>query len=256
MPATLENVQLPGGFNFQELDNNQNASVFAYIHSGQDVLSYEWKEHVQDEGPNQSAFETGDAHTVLVGDIWWLDLPYAVGQFLGYPKRVVSGSTPLLSRVLPLAHPRYPWMYATKISNVQPYRPFTRFLPAGNSETGSLPGVEGYARARLTVLFESLDYRLLSDSSLAAYGRTNGGGYKEWHRYVVPGSKASLDVLNVQNGVMKFAEGPGSPNIVPTGLNRLIPKGDFTFTWKHVPEFGLFVQDTQLPQKSSTASAA
>lgn len=244
MPGTGTFTSFPGpSFEFSSASPSAySGATIVSFPAAPDVLSANWAEHVENWGPSQSSWQWNDSHAVLVGDIDFLNIPAAVLQFLGFSQQVTGTSQ--LHRQLPLCHPAFPWMYATKIPSVEPFAPYTAAVASTtNPEANTLPYFTGYRGARMTVQFEALDYVLMTDSTLAA-APYNGN---ELYRYVSRHFKGAFETLLLDRGQMKFAETPPGPVAVGSGLAKVLQAAEPTLIWRQVPERGLF-DSTLVPQ--------
>ena len=210
------------GYQFRELVGEQGVS--ASIHS--------W----QDDG-NQAAMHY---------DIDWADYTNsAFSQIIGYSKAggVNTAGVRVLNRVLPLNHPFFAWMWATRIQQVQPIG------PAGMETAGADPFCE-FELARCTIGFQSLPYTVLSDADLLAIS-TPAGVPDESLRYVEKLTVSQSETIEVQVGAMSYAEMPAALatpwTVVPARKYQTVDKDVLSWTWHRVAHKYLMTTGTDIP---------
>ena len=210
------------GYNFRELVGEQGVS--ASIHS--------W----QDDG-NQAAMHY---------NIDWADYTNsAFSQIIGYSKAgsINTAGVRVLNRVLPLNHPFFAWMWATRIQQVQPIG------PAGMETAGADPFCE-FELARCTIGFQSLPYTVLSDADLLAIS-TPAGVPDESLRYVEKLTVSQSETIEVQVGAMSYAEMPAALatpwTVVPARKYQTVDKDVLSWTWHRVAHKYLMTTGTDIP---------
>ncbi len=166
-------------------------------------------------------------------------------QILGYSVRVPPpvGSptnTPgTISRIPPIAHPFLPQLWATRISKCDFYGPAGKMPALRNGALYGLGPFASWRTARITILFEALDYIILNDNQLAQYGAGT-----EANRYVSgPYAEYNLQGLQRQAGRdtgLQWVTGPTVGQHINFGVVQMRPIVDYVLTWRQVPEKSLF----------------
>lgn len=143
-----------------------------------------------------------------------------------------------LHREVPWRCPYVPWMWAKSVGNV------TGLKFTGKISDGISAPRQQYNRARMTVTFTTLPYRVLTDDQL--YGVKYGGD--ESQRYVEKPWKTTAEYISIDRGFFRFKEGrPGPPNgpqnlgrKFPLGTGKISVKSDLDWTWHNVAENYIF----------------
>lgn len=133
----------------------------------------------------------------------------------GLEHATTSTTHPGLVRTLPVAHPRWYWMFLERISNIQGAQ-FDRAAALGDDglvlEAPALPQYGRYQEYELDLTFQPRPYAVLDDSSITAltfdYWDARGGTAgkhtvtvkREWDRYTEWDVKPSGEYLTCQLG--------------------------------------------------------
>lgn len=177
----------------------------------------------------------------------------AISQILGYSKK---GNNKKISRFLPMRHPLYHWLWATKILSVHPYRPGTLLqesagvynLNLGDNtvtkyNTDAAPvnekgtGFAAFKAARITILFTTLPYSIYEDADINPLSGTAG----EFIRYTTREMLPTAQFLVRPVGSLKWVDGPSADSVVATGSqHQMVIKTRLRWTWHQVPDIGLF----------------
>lgn len=182
--------------------------------------------------------------------------PFEVGQGLGEPIQFTldqalpdflpetltvypstGGTAGLINRTLPLQHPMFPNLWATRITKVEYYGPGQKI---GGASATLIPYM-GWRQARVYVLFEALNYALLTDAQLIASWQGN-----EFFRYVEgPMHVGELSALQRQasssGGFQWNNPGPGGPaGAINFGVTQLLYKARIKLVWRMIPEEALY----------------
>ena len=183
---------------------------------------------------------------MLVLDVAAAELEAAITELLGACRPSGLGG---LTRILPKAHPLFPWLYCERISNIQGLSPdLTASLAEESLEAPSLDTFQGYARYRLTCEFLPRPYAILSDRSVivSLVSTANDAGTsndvtvaQEWVRYLDVISEYKGELITAQQGMNAFwtndtllpngKTAPGFPRIY-------LPNGEVIMRWYQVPE--------------------
>ncbi len=131
-------------------------------------LTVPWREYISRDGSTYDESWASDSSQVsMTIDIYWTDRAQARREILGYSKRVGT----LLSRQLPMRHPFWDWMYATKISSARGLAFQDKYIGPGGPTSS-------YAFERLTIVFSALPFDVLSDQQISSKAG-------EWNRFVI-----------------------------------------------------------------------
>jgi hypothetical protein len=156
---------------------------------------------------------------VKVGNVVAGGGPCAPAQIMGYA--IDTGG---LSRVLPLRHPVFYWLWASEITNVQ----HMGFI-GGAQPDGPYGPVSLYARTLLTIVFTTLPYLVLTDAQAAG---------QEWRRFVQKRSKNVARFISMPKQAFEFNYGPAGITgvTINQSIGILISSATITYTWYQVPE--------------------
>lgn len=220
-------------------------------------LTVPWAELVEEgdestSAPGQLGRESGCQKTTNIL-VYYSDLFTAVNQICGV-YQTNNLPTPSLTRQLPLQHPRYQNMWADRIIKFGGYR-FAGNLP--NPQPGNLMAYPQYDYGKITVLFTTPHYLLLTDNEVDAQFGQPLGFRQEQYRFIeyVPQytgefakvSKGNLIWLETSgpNGPLLVNPGNGKAEDVPITTGRWLSKPNFMLRWRHVPTIGLFDDNMQ-----------
>jgi hypothetical protein len=206
-----------------------------------------YKEIVDSREPGAVGFSYDGARASMVLKVSSFDVIPSLEDLLGSVKPAGDGS---LNRRLPKAHPRFPWLYAERISNCQG-------IGAPSVATSALldaPTFDQYAvypEYLLTVEFTSRPYAVLSDSQVTvtpntawtdvtAAGAADAKTYAkttEMYRFVDMEWAPAADFITAQHGNMVFKSTASPPDGVTfSGRPSLaIQKAILKLTWHMVP---------------------
>lgn len=229
MPATFDTVQ-----------NEQVGSN----------LMLPWREFISRTGSTEHGSWSGAASRVsMTIDMNWSNRAQAIAAILGYSYRNdtnnsgnIKGSASYLSRVLPMQHPFWTWLYATDITDQHGVN-WTGKATIANTEpvfargwTQELQGsVSQYGLERYTITFQALPYDVISDSNLSSPQAGDGTG-NEYNRYVIQLSKPTTQFFSFPQGAYQFATGNhiGTKFDGPIGIRAM--RRTVSWTWMMVPE--------------------
>lgn len=189
-------------------------------------MGINWLQRVESLSLEQAQFSRGETRMALVAHVDFDDIldGSAVKEILGYS---TSGNAPLIRRFPPMRCPYNSNLYATKIQQAQ-------FInPGGNDELlASDQPYAVYDTARLVVLFESLDYEILTDDEMNTKGYTD-----EFNRWCVRRFHNTVEQISRPARSFAFANGPGPVVNVPfpQGLIARTAKRMLTIDWFNVP---------------------
>ena len=191
----------------------------------------DWKELVFDETPFNDEFVENASQAFLKLTVDWARLRGLLILALGIDWVEGPAATARLRRILPIAHPLYPWMrcVGASVRGVM-YGGGTQPVPA-NVLSGPLK-TSVYVRAEVTLRFRNTPYLVLTDEQV--YG---DGGTNEWQRFVTvtPDFQPPEQLSSNANDPFKFIEGPlaGSETQAPFGTLKLT--SNYQVRWWRVP---------------------
>lgn len=192
-------------------------------------LSFPWEEHI-DGGAGYSqgyVFARNLSQCTMTLDCPWSNFVsnQAVREVLGETRFARPGGVALLTRTVPMQHPKFQYLRASKIVGVQGVGPNGK----------DVEDIAKYDRARLTVQFQQLNYRVVNNQTLA-----NAFGGKEYHRWVTRKVTPVVTFLTQERGSWVWFNGnrPGDP--VTFGTPQMVCKNNVELTWLSVPGAGLF----------------
>ena len=207
----------------------------------------DYTEFVSELSPSASGFAMEGGRATL--QLWVAagELEDAITDLLG---DVESSGTGGLVRTLPKAHPRFPWMFASRISNIQG-RKWTGKEPSeAELEAPPLGHYAEYDRYLLSVDFEPRMYAVLSDEAIPTESVTwyteNGEvrSYdrpQEWLRFAWGQMVWQPELITAQRGQMVFrtsdATEPSPPHrtAFQSFPRMTLPKALVKFHWYQVP---------------------
>lgn len=191
-----------------------------------------WLEQARTEGPGDCQWSRDETRVVLVGDTDFANVlnGTAVKTILGFSARTGPG---LINRLPPLQCPLdgFGQCYATKITSCKFWSPKGGDAAMSPKKTGAqgLP-FTNYTTARLTVVFETLPYDILSNAQMTANGYTD-----EWYRWTLKMPYANVETIVRPGNSFAFAMGPSAGTIFPQGLVVRVQKRDLVVKWFQVP---------------------
>lgn len=197
----------------------------------------------RDAGSPVESFDrkSGGGKATRVFRVDWDNRGSCIADILGYPAAYTTGSG-TFQRHLPMQHPEFPWLLASRVTRVQGHGPYGGQPIGPNGLVESFTEFDNgqrmlrYQYAALTVEFEAIDYAIKGDQEIiTSTGTARRGG--EWKRFVSPKIKPQADYLTVPGGGYLWDEGPGKTGqqgfFGPIG--RTISTADIELTWHQVP---------------------
>lgn len=173
------------------------------------------------DSPNEQ-FDMTSATATRIIDVAWANRGIAAYQLLGYAQwNPVDPLNPVIQRYLPDFHPDFPWMVATKISNI-------KGIGARGWTVANGTKIAKYQSARITVQYEFPDYDLQYDDYTVS----------EFDRYRTFEAKPAAEYLSVPLGsgepYLKWSQGRvGKP--FPGNVGFIVGSIDFHWKWLQVP---------------------
>jgi hypothetical protein len=182
------------------------------------------------------------------------DVAQAIQELCGVYQ--FDANTKFLNRTLPKQCPAYGMqhLYVNRVTSIKPMHWKSKDLVSVGSGLGRF---SGYDYAILTILFTQPHYPILSDGWLDFhFPPVNIGGTfyrQEWLRWMERCPTVAGDILTVEAGTFKWAEGGAAPAptvgaLLQTPVGQPLTVGDFALIWRQVPLYGLFSPDTFRPE--------
>lgn len=231
-----------------------------------------WLEYTGPRGGGtfDASFGGSDAQATMqiLVPFWYPDVLQVPSKILGWSK-ANSGTAGRIERHLPMRHPIWDWMYASRISSVKGIGPgeLSQLLlgsqtSAEFSNTKITGMAAGGAHSRvqsllLTVTFTTPNYYVRADADVS----------NEWDRYVSKTQTPITQVLTREAGGVIWQEtgGTGGPSITPpnnvvTSVQgwqaQLVTKTRLRWVWHQVPDNGLFATSNGADPEVFTSSSS
>ena len=150
-----------------------------------------------------------------------------------------------LKRVLPLAHPVFPWLFVNSIATIEGYQFVEKADAVEELEAEPMPQYAAYQYAKVVLEFAPRPYALFKDESIGTedieYFDDNGDpvvtqvAAESW-RFVEFASKTSMEYLTAQHGQYRMAgTGEATAPSFPGQVRLLKKSKQITLTWHQVP---------------------
>src|SRR5436190_373541 len=201
------------------------------------------------------AFRIGDGGgaAVLTGTIPTEDLETILTE--GVETATADNNTGLIRRILPVASPRWAWMYLKNVDNCTGISFVEKVVsdPEGQLDAPVLPFFANYAKYEIQATFEPRPYAVISDDRIEHYVidyyDVNGGvqsktAWREWWRYTEWLRQPGAEYLTADRGQYKFAA-PGGLGGIDSPLDNtaagqgqirvLLPSSVWKINWFRVP---------------------
>lgn len=208
-----------------------------------------WKESIRTT--TQASFSMENSRAKLVGHI---DADYESSDLLGTTdaqREILGSAEPAgdgkIKRGLPLAHPEFPWLFASSI-NVQGLSFYDKHESEANFEAPPLKEYARYNAYQYEIEFQNRPYLLFQDKNIntgtITYYKSDGTAVNnkkiayEWYRYTDYEEVPSAEYLTAQQGQFVFETSDASEpdgNTVPGQLRLLQQKSTVKFRWYQVP---------------------
>ena len=201
----------------------------------------DFKERIGSIAKASAGFSYEGGKATIEYQVQWEDTEQFCKDALG--SVAVEGNR--LIRVLPLAHPAFPWLFVNSIATIEGYQ----FVEAADAvedlEADPIPQYALYQYAKVVLEFAPRPYALFKDESIATVDLdyydddgevVNTEATHEYWRFVEYATKTSMEYLTAQHGQYRMAgtleaTAPSFP-----GQVRLLKKSkNITLTWHHVP---------------------
>jgi len=216
---------------------------------------------------SEAAFSFKDSHTVRT---WFMenpngkdsttygldafDIQFIIKNVLGSTDYPVNQATPgRLARILPLADPLYPWLFATNIQSMKGVGVALRQSAQMNTNSASFPGFGLFPNYEIVCDCTTRPYPVSPDesitpSNLTWYDSQGVSGtsqsqqiYPEWNRFVDFDIIPQEDWLEMQRGTSYFStasntEPGGTPGMsAQQSVRMLMPNDVLRLLWVGVP---------------------
>ncbi len=208
-----------------------------------------WAEYVSREGPGAAdgaMSYTGGNQLIMNILVYMQDMPQAIVDLLG-TNTVLSGAH-AINRVIPMAHPIFPWLYAERVTSIKPFQ-FVKKGPFPGSGVNTPTAL--YNHYMLSVLFTQPKFTVLNDGQLQQqYGLYNPDTHMadakgtipfEWYRYVEGVPTGEVEVFSVGQGNLSYREnGSQGPNLstqapITTPWRSFLGRNGIHKIWRRVP---------------------
>jgi hypothetical protein len=210
-------------------------------------------EKVDDTSPSRASFSMyGSRATIQLIMASNEFTPAMMIDILGDTKPNAGGG---LKRKLPKAHPRWPWLFASRIDDVVGIGQMTKTeaVFTRTESTNIFDAYAAYDRLLATVVFEPRPYAVVSDSliqtsSVTWYDENNqstGSTYaSEWMRFTSFSVLPQSELIEAKQGQSVFRltdstvlNDPQAPHLnpFPAFPRMTVPKATFKVRWYQVP---------------------
>lgn len=164
-----------------------------------------------------------------------------------------NNSTGRIRRTLPIAHPRYPWLFLQNVDNAQGvnFQQKEQADPDGYLEVASLPYYSEYEKYSIQATFSPRPYALIRDEEIPQYtisyydsagSPQTKRAYNEDWRYVEWHRGPAAEYLTADLGTWKFASTGTYPTNPVDGssagrgtIRQLVPASTWRLIWHKVP---------------------
>jgi len=199
-------------------------------------------EVVQSVSPGNSTLKMDAQGSMLLYDVATADLEDAITEILGSAEPSGDGG---ISRTLPLAHPRFTWMYADSVTILGRGSPALENADP-DLEAPSVAQYADYPTYRLQVNFQNRPYAVLPDSSILklsdVYTDEDGSPVtfsyaNEWIRFTEIDTNPITDIIESQFGNQHLYTGASASQDLayPAKISQRIPKRLIRVRWYQVP---------------------
>jgi len=183
------------------------------------AVPFAYSEYVEDIYPANGVFGGGSDSVATILDVLWDDMDEAMRELIGWTEVKGAG----LTRIVPVAHPRFPRWYCTRIIDYKPLGPTDKITPI-NTNNKALPFQTKYDKVRLTCLFQPLPYDVLPDDAAQT---------DEFYRYVSPKFATRNATFAVDKGSVGYK---GTTRFVGEFQTARAQYCDIEWIWWMVPE--------------------
>lgn len=183
-------------------------------------------------GSPEESWSMDNARIRRLIDVAWSDRFAYIKASIGYSKLLTSSGTKYVSRVIPQAHPEYPWLYVTAVPRVEGIG----FRTLESNDVGEF---EVYETARLTVEYEAVRYQILADDKVKGKDMLPDEGQLE--RYITRTYHPAGEFLTLGTNFLHWVDSPvpAKPAGLLYSVPRIVPFVEVGYTWHQVPAIPL-----------------
>jgi len=174
----------------------------------------------------------------------WDKRGQAIRDIVGFPS-VTAGQAggSFVQRNLPMAYLDFlnstnqPFLFCTQIRQVEGVGTPLPSWFTGVVQMKNVRNVARYNLAKVSVVYESLTYDILSDAEMIDLGYVDSAGNPDESslaRYVTKQVSPAADYLTSAYGSFKYVEAGKTP--VKGEPGKIVPNYDLSLTWEQVPE--------------------
>lgn len=201
----------------------------------------DFKERIGNIAKASAGFSYEGGKATIEYQLLWDDVEQFCKDALGSVE--IDGNK--LKRVLPLAHPVFPWLFVNSIATIEGFQFVERADAIAELEADPMPQYASYQYAKVVLEFAPRPYALFKDESIgtenleyfddAGASQSTEIASESW-RFVEYSTKTSMEYLTAQHGQYRMAgTGEATAPSFP-GQVRLLKKSKaITLTWHQVP---------------------
>ena len=209
-------------------------------------MAFEFLESLRQVSSAMFSMKQSEATIVGFVDPSKYDLVEVITEIVGSAEPMGDGR---IDRVLPLAHPQYPWLFAESVS-VSGVAFDSKVAADPTLEAPSIPGYAKYQMYKLDIKFTGRPYAILSNDSIGQLGtvwyddagESRQNNYaQEWQRFMEYDDNPSAEYIRADQGQYKFqclgAADAQNPNnaTVPGQVKIIQRKSTIKMRWHQVP---------------------
>lgn len=225
-------------------------------------------ERIDRTSPSNASFQIDGASASMDFIIDKENTSSLISDILGSVYKAGDGTGRLI-RNIPAAHPKYDWLYATRITNIEGLQPYGREEGISNQairtiapEINYIYDYTTYKKYKVQVQFEPRPYLVLPNEYTRAKQENKKWYYnlandsidfidpKEWMRFIDIECEPSAEFLSSPQGQFQFktsdASAPNGQAVTNQnggGINLLVVKRKIKVTWFFVPYEIVFAEN-------------
>ena len=201
----------------------------------------DFKERIGSIAKASAGFSYEGGKATIEYQVQWEDVEQFCKESLG--SVAIDGNK--LKRVLPLAHPTFPWLFVNSIATIEGYQFVEKSDAPEELEAEPMPQYASYQYAKVVLEFSPRPYALFKDESISvtplSYFNDVGAtvtkdiAAESW-RFVELATKTSMEYLTAQHGQYRMAgTGEATAPSFPGQVRLLKKSKSITLTWHQVP---------------------
>lgn len=201
----------------------------------------DFKERIGSIAKASAGFSYEGGKATIEYQLQWEDVEQFCKDALG--SVAIDGNK--LKRVLPLAHPAFPWLFVNSIATIEGYQFVEKADAIAELEAEPIPQYASYQYAKVVLEFSPRPYALFKDESISVYPLeyfndagatvTKDIAAESW-RFVEYATKTSMEYLTAQHGQYRMAgTGEATAPSFPGQVRILKKSKNITLTWHQVP---------------------